>query len=67
LSVKKDLSSGQVIGWDDFFNYIDQQEAFRGRSLSDVKAMQKELDTKVKLFQASFTIDGHFENKVIIK
>lgn len=55
LAVRKN-SEGQVIGWDQFFDYIRQQDEIAATELEQAQLVRRAIDKKVAQSQASYVV-----------
>lgn len=56
IKVERNIQSGQVTGWDQFFKYIEQQKQIEEEDLNEARKVSQEIDAKVRSQKASYTV-----------
>lgn len=67
VSVQRDKSSNNVIGWESLYSMIEKENKLQEARLEQVKKLQKDFVERNKNFQASFTFKKSEKGKYLIK
>lgn len=67
VEVKRDMESGQVIGWDHFFEYIKEQDFLKGEELAEAQVVRQAIDKKAAQQQATYSVSQKEDGTIHVK